>query len=183
MSIFRRTAQSAPPEGRPSHESHSGAQLPMQVLDSLPEAQRGGPVEQLEDGRFVVVGRDLLMITDDRRVLDSGLWHEVQYAAWDAATRGFRVVWSQPDRPTIIGTTVADNPKKLMETITDRVNNTIVATRRFVTSTGVPVAASVRRRVDGELFSVVIASGEISQADQEKAYALETGLRQELGMD
>lgn len=179
MRIFRRKPS---PDRSTGGSLDAAKTLPPAVLASVPEPQRGGPVEPLEDGRFLVVGRDLLMITDDQQLLDSGLWHEVQYASWDAEQRLFQLVWSQPGRPTISGQTVSGHPKELMETITDRVNNTIVATRRFVTADGVPVAASVRRRVDGELFSVVLASGEISEADQEKAYELEAGLREELGM-
>lgn len=163
--------------------SPRGRRLPSDALANIPEDQRGGPYEELEDGRFVVVGRDVVMIADETHVVDSGFWHEVQYASWDARTRQFRLVWSQPDRPALVGRTITDNPKSLMEKITHRVDNTIVATRRFVTSTGVSVAATVRRRIDGELFSAVVASGPISAADEEKAYALEVKLREELGMD
>lgn len=184
MSLFRRAPKSdqdAATEERPLVDPR--AILPERALASIPADQRGGPAEQLEDGRFIVVGRTIVMITDDKGVVDSGFWHEVQYASWDATTRTFRLVWSQPDRPAIIGRTTTDNPREVMEKITHRVDATIVATRRFRTSTGVNVAATVRRRVDGELFSAVIATGPISKADEEKAYALEEDLHRELNME
>lgn len=158
------------------------AELPPSVVASIPEDQRGGPHEQLEDGRFVIVGRNIIMIADDDTVVDSGFWHEIQYASWDNDSRQFRLVWSQPDRPPVEGRTLSANPKDLMEKITLRVNSTIVATRSFFTSAGVRVSITVRRRVDGELFSAVVAAGPISEADEEKAYKLENDLRAELNM-
>lgn len=179
MRFFRRRSVDLPAD----EDTARGADVPAAVVASVPEEQRGGPSEQLADGRFIIAGTDLVMVANEREILDSGLWHEVQYASWDADSRVFRLVWSQPERPAITGQTISDNPKALMERITDGVNNTIVATRRFVTSGGVPVAASVRRRVDGNLFSVVVAAGPISSEDEKKAYQLEASLREELGMD
>ena len=182
MRLFKRDTPETTQQDSTDASPQGGA-LPSAALADIPKDQRGGPYEELEDGRFIVVGRNIIMVTDATHLVDSGLWHEVQYASWDARTRQFRLVWSQPDRPALVGKTISDNPKSLMEKITHRVDDTIVATRRFVTSTGVSVAATVRRRVDGELFSAVVASGPISDADQEKAYELETKLREELGMD
>lgn len=159
------------------------APMPGAVRDLIPEDERGGPSIILEDGRRLIIGRRILMITDDVSILDSGFWHEIQYASWDAGTRLLKLVWSQPDRPSLAVKTVSDNPKDFMEALTLRVDNTIVATRSFTTSGGVPVAASVRRRVDGELFSVIVAGGEISDQDEQHAADLEQKLRDELGME
>ena len=156
--------------------------LPQTVLEAIPADQRGGPHERLEDGRFVIVGRDVVIVADDEKILDSGFWHEVQFAAWKADTRLFTLVWSQPGRPQVVGRTVGDQVNDLMEKISSRVGNTVVATRRFVTDSGTHVAASVRRRIDGKLFSAVVAGGPISEVDEEKAYRLEEELRAELNM-
>ncbi|WP_099332159.1 hypothetical protein [Actinomyces minihominis] len=181
MKLFgrRKNANSVDSELPPQPK---GAPLPESVRLSIPQDQRGGPYEELEDGRFIIVGRNIIMISNEHKVVDSGFWHEVQYASWDASTHTFRLVWSQPDRDPVIGRTITRNPKDLMEKITHRVDDTIVATRRFVTSGGASVAATVRRRVDGELFSAVISSGPISDEDEKKAYRLEADLREELGM-
>lgn len=182
MSIFRRKKnEGAAAAGTSTSNVSQG--LPEEVVASIPKDQRGGPHEEFVDGRHVIVGRDILMVADSGGVVDSGFWHEVQYCSWDAQTRQFTLVWSQPDRPKVEGRTVSDDPEKLMRKITLCVDSTIVATRRFVTSTGVSVAATVRRRVDGELFSAVFAGGVISEADREKAFDLEQTLREELGVE
>lgn len=181
MNIFRRKKN----EGGPAATDLPKAvksELPQALVGTIPADQRGGPYEELVDGRFVIVGRDIVMVADSGGVVDSGFWHEVQYCSWDAQTRQFTLVWSQPERPKVEGRTVSDDPEKLMRKITLCVDSTIVATRRFVTSVGVPVAATVRRRVDGELFSAVFAGGAISEADRNKAFELEQALREELGV-
>lgn len=184
MSIFRRNKRKDGTEdtsvqggGQPQR-----AQLPDSVVDSIPKDQRGGPFDKLRDGRYIIVGRNILMVADEERVIDSGFWHEVQYCAWDAASKRFLLVWSQPERERVEGITITDDPADLMRKITLRVDSTIVATRRFVTSAGISVVATVRRRIDGELFSAVFVGGAISDADQEKAFRLEQSLRDELGL-
>ncbi len=149
----------------------------------IPETQRGGPVEALEDGRSIAAGPDVLMVLNEDGIEDSGLWHEVQFASWDAPSRQLRVVWTQPDRAPIEGVTVSDHPKWLMEKVTTFVNKTIVDTRSFDASSGGRVTASVRRRADGELFSTVVVSGAVSDAEVERAWQMEADLRAELGMD
>lgn len=187
MNIFRKknnvSSEVSVPADGPAEDAEAALSLPEDLLAAIPEDQRGGPFEELMDGRYVIVGRDILMVADSGNVVDSGFWHEVQYCSWDAQTRQFRLVWSQPERPMVEGRTRTTNPEKLMRKITLCVDSTIVATRRFVTSTGVSVAATVRRRVDGELFSAVFVSGMISEADQQKAFDLEQALREELGVE
>lgn len=181
MSIFRwKRNEDAPTAG--TQLLSKSRKLPEKVVTSIPQEQFGGPHEELEDGRYVIVGRDIVMVADSGGVVDSGFWHEVQYCSWDAQTRRFSLVWSQPERPKVEGRTLSDDPEKLMRRITLCVDSTIVATRRFVTSTGVSVAATVRRRVDGELFSSVFAGGAISEVDLKKAFDLEQALREELGV-
>lgn len=184
MSIFRRNKKKSGAEEASVEDVQrtERVRLPDSVVQSIPKDQRGGPVEKLRDGRYIIVGRNILMVADEERVVDSGFWHEVQYCAWDAASRRFLLVWSQPERDRVEGVTVTNDPEDLMRKITLRVDSTIVATRRFVTSTGVSVVATVRRRVDGELFSAVFVGGTISEADQEKAFGLEQSLRDELGL-
>lgn len=157
--------------------------LPPAVVQAIPSDERGGPVVQLKDGRYVVVGKRVLMVTDDTKIVDSGLWHEVQYASWRAEDRVLTLVWTDMDRPSLVVATKSENPKEFMEAVTLRVDNTIVATETFTTSTGVNVAASVRRRFDGHLFSTIVSSGAISAADEQRAIQMEADLRKELNLD
>lgn len=182
--IFRKKKQS--PDGVEQDTQvadEEAVTLPSAVLQAIPEDERGGPAVQLEDGRHVIVGRRVLMVADDTDIVDSGMWHEVQYASWRADDRVLTLVWTDVDKPALVVATKSENPKKFMEAVTLRVDNTIVATRSFTTAEGVNVAASVRRRFDGHLFSTVVASGPTSAVDEQKAIQLEAELREELGLD
>ena len=152
-------------------------------MEAIPTGERGGPHVLLEDGRRLIVGKRVLMVADDTGINDSGFWHEVQYASWKADDKKFTLVWTDPAKRALIGFTESENPKQFMEALTLRVDNTIVATETFTTGNGVNVAATVRRRVDGHLFSSVVASGPISEADEARAFQLEQKLRAELNMD
>lgn len=162
----------------------SGGGLPSAVANALPEGERGGPHTMLEDGRHVVVGNRVLAVVDGAGAVEAvGFWHEVQYASWKADTQTLTVVWTDPKREPLVAATRSENPKRFMEALTLRVDNTIVATRSFTTSGGTNVAATVRRRVDGHLFSAVVVSGPVSEDDERKALALEQELRSELNME
>ena len=156
--------------------------LPRAVVDAIPADERGGPHVRLEDGRRLIVGKRVLMVADDEGISDAGFWHEVQYASWRADDRKFTLVWTDPAKGSLVGVTESENPKQFMEALTLRVDNTIVATETFTTENGVNVAATVRRRVDGHLFSSVVVSGPISEKDEARAFELERKLRAELNM-
>ncbi len=156
--------------------------IPANVEKALPETQRGGPVEELKDGRYIAVGPDALMVVKDGTVVDSGLWHEIQFASWEAQTKQFRVVWVDEDRPSIVGETLSEDPEWLMRKITSFVNKTIVTTRTLQASSGGFVAASVRTRPDGQMFSTVVVSGAVSDQEIERGLEMEKALREELGI-
>ncbi len=157
--------------------------LPNELAVHVPSGDTSQPWEQLEDGRTVVAGRHALILLDEEGVVDSGLWHEVQFARWSLENRTLTVVWAQPDRSPIMVQTITDDPQRLMEAITMRVDKTIVATRSFFAENGTRVSATVRRRPDGELFSILIADGPLAEEDRHKADDTESSLRSELGMD
>ncbi len=149
----------------------------------LPEADRSRPWENLEDKRIVVAGRHGITVVDAQRVIDSGLWHEVQYAKWDPKTCAFTLVWIQPGRPGLVAATLSEDPKRFMETVTSRVTDTIVATRSFFTPEGTRVSASVRRRVDGQLFQTLIADGSLTEDDETKARQVARDLAEEFNVE
>lgn len=157
--------------------------LPSELHHLVPSGDGRQPAEPLEDGSYVVAGRRALIHLDQEGVIDSGLWHEVQFARWNADQKKLSIVWSQPDRAGISGVTVTEDAARLMEAITVRTERTILATRSFITSSGGRVSATVRRRPDGGLFSVLVADGDVTPADIEKGEELERTLRAELGME
>lgn len=157
--------------------------LPVDLARHLPNTEPRDPWEPTDAGGAVVATRHALVILGPLGVIDSGLWHEVQYAKWDATTKTLTVVWSHPDREVVRVQTLTEDPKRLMDAVITRVEKTILATRSFYTADGVRVSATVRRRVDGELFSVLVADGVLSDADRQKAEGIEQGLRDELGLE
>lgn len=182
--IFRNKKSEAAQEPDSDRDpSEDIVSLPASVMRAIPQDERGGPAVRLEDGRYIVVGRRVLMVSDGEKIVDSGFWHEVQYASWRAEDRVLTLVWTDSDRPSLVAATESENPKEFMEAVTLRVDNTIVATQAFTTSTGVNVAASVRRRFDGHLFSTIVSSGPVSEADEARAMQLEADLRSDLNME
>ncbi len=166
-----------------ARDSESASALPESHARFLPDADRGRPWEFLEDGRIVVAGRHGLTVVSEEGVVDSGLWHEIQYAKWEPEGRVFALVWIQPGRPGLTATTVSDDPKRFMEAVTSRVTDTIVATRSFFTPGGTRVSASVRRRVDGQLFQTVIADGPLTADDEIKAEQVGRELAEEFEVE
>lgn len=167
----------------PSGRRQAIAEVPQPFAEYVPSGDQGQPWETVDGDRVMLAGRHALVLIGREGIEDSGLWHEVQYARWTADDRRLTIVWVQPGRDPVVVTTETDDPKALMETITARVQKTIVATRSFYTSDGVKVSASVRRRVDGELFSTLLANGELTADDRIKADEIEQTLRDELGVE
>lgn len=161
------------------------ATLPSDLHDLVPLGDGGQPAEQLDDGRWVVAGKHALILVDaaSRNVIDSGLWHEVQFARWNAATRTLTVVWSEPEHPGFSAVTQTADAARLMEAITVRTERTILATRSVFTPSGTRISATVRRRPDGELFSVLVADGPLSDQEIARGEEIEASLRSELRMD
>ncbi|WRS29405.1 hypothetical protein U6G28_07675 [Actinomycetaceae bacterium MB13-C1-2] len=157
--------------------------LPEPFAQFVPSGDQSQPWESIDEERVVLAGRHALILIGPGGVEDSGLWHEVQYVKWTANNRRLTVIWVQPGREPVVVTTETDDPRSLMEAITTRVEKTIVATRSFYTPTGVKVSASIRRRVDGELFSTLLADGDLSEDDRIKADEIEQTLREELGVE
>ncbi|MFZ1381174.1 MAG: hypothetical protein WAS54_00110 [Scrofimicrobium sp.] len=159
------------------------AELPEPFSKFAPSGDQSQPWEAVDGDRVVLAGRHALVLIGEEGVEDSGLWHELQYVKWTVNNRRLTVVWVQPGREPLVVTTETDDPRSLMGAITARVQKTIVATRSFYTPSGVKVSASVRRRVDGELFSTLLADGDLTEDDRIKADGIEQTLREELGVE
>lgn len=166
-----------------SGSNETGEPLAEPFKDFVPADDLKQPWEPVDGDRVVLAGRHALMLVGADGIQDSGLWYEVQFARWAVDTKRLTVVWIQPEREPMVVTTESDNPKRLMQAVSARVSKTIVATRSFFTATGVRVSASVRRRVDGELFSTLIADGPMTEDDRIKADEIERTLREDLGVE
>ena len=159
--------------------------LPSELHHLVPAGDGAHPAEQLDEDLWVVAGKHALILIDSKQcsVVDSGLWHEVQFARWQADTRKLTVVWAEPDHPGFSGITQTEDAGRFMEAVTVRTERTILATRSIYTPSGTRISATVRRRPDGELFSVLVADGPLSDKEVARGEEIEATLRSELGMD
>lgn len=136
-----------------------------------------------ESGQYLVAGVHALFVINDAGVVDAGMWYEVQYARWDAQTRQIVVVWVDPERPLLVLVTAEENPASFMKILTGHVNNAIVISRQATGKGGAVVTATVRRRIDGKLFSSVIVQGNLLDEDRDLAGQLEADVRSEVGLE
>lgn len=157
--------------------------IPDKMAAGLPGYDQDAPFVLTESGEALVAGRYALIVGDRSGITDSGLWHEIQYASWEAQTRTLTVVWVDPERSIHRFVTVDDNPQQFMRIVTSRVNDTIVTTRQAPSASGATVTASIRRRIDGELFSTVIIQGKQGPDTTECAQRLEGAIRKEVGLE
>ena len=156
--------------------------VPSALSSHLPEYDTRAPATLLEDGRYLVAGKYALFLVEQQGIVDSGMWYQVQYASWNADNKKLRILWTDPEAPPLTLTTVDDDPKKFMRTLTSRVDNTIVASRHRQLPSGTTVTVTVRRRADGQLFSSVLADGDVQVADEPYLDALENEVRGEVGL-
>jgi len=137
----------------------------------------------LEDGRWVVAGRDAFLVVAAGGVSDSAMWYQIQHMRWTGETRTLTVNWVDPGRPPLAARTVSEDPQDFMADVSAKVTHALVVQKVLTTSTGTRVTAAVRRREDGQLFSTLVADGPLSPADHRRADQLERTVREDVGLD
>lgn len=158
-------------------------QIPADIRSLLPSGDGRAPAEELAPGGWIVAGTHAIILADEERIVDSGMWYEVATAKWDAQDRMLRVEWIDPAREPIRVETVSKDPRALMRTIADRVDHSIVVHKSTKASNGTRIVVWIRRREDDELFSVLTAYGPLDEAGEEEAARFEKQLREGVGLD
>lgn len=156
--------------------------VPAPLRRFLPDGDGRAPAERLADGRYLVAGSYALILLAADGVQDAGMWYEVQYARWEAATRTCTVVWVDPARPRLAVRTSSRDARRFMREVAEHVNHALVATSSVRLEGGTRVTAQVRRREDGELFSTLVADGPLDAAGEARADALEREVRESVGL-
>lgn len=156
--------------------------LPSWAVKHLPMADSDSVFTWTEERAVLVAGTHALFLIDETGLREGGMWYQVQYARWDANTRKLVVVWVDPDRPLLTLTTTADNPARFMKILTSRVDKAIVVSRQVTVPSGARLTATIRRRIDGELFSSVTVQGELASRETEILRGLEAEVRREVGL-
>ncbi len=156
--------------------------LPASLASLLPSYDRRSHSVECEDGVWVVAGRHALILVSQDGVVDSALWYEIQRGAWESETRTLSVVWVDPERAPLNLRTCGD-PQAFMGAMSEAVHRSLVLLQSTVTASGTRITAQIRRREDGELFSILTTDGDISPSEAATADALEYAVREAVGLE
>lgn len=108
-------------------------------------------------------------------------WYDVARARWEADGQLFALEWVDPSRRPLTGKTEGD-PAQFMRHASEYVNHSIVLHTQVEAPGGTTITAWVRRGEEG-LFSVLTADGPLDAAGRRAADALETSVREAVGLD
>ena len=146
--------------------------------DLLPRGDADALHIELDDGAILVAGRYALIMIREGEVIDSAMWYEVQSARWEGEKQELSVSWVDPARSPLVVHSSHSPMRAFMEDISEKVNRTQVLVRSVKAPNG-----AVRKREDGELFSVLAARGRLDDEAMELAHSLEKQLRESVGLE
>ena len=149
----------------------------------VPTGDANSPHIELSDSRILVSGRFALILIEEDHVVDSGMWYEIQNARWNGEKQELRVTWVDPSRAPLIVHSHDSSMRPFMEDISEKVNRTQVLVRSIKAPNGAVITAQIRKREDGELFSVLAARGRLDDEAMELAHSLEKQLRESVGLE
>lgn len=141
------------------------------------------PAVELNDGNWLLpasAGPVLLTAEEPQLV---GYWYEIQHVAWKSRSRELQITWVDPQREPYRAITASRDPGEFMAATRDRVDYHTFATLRRVSDEGTVIIAAVRRRLDGELFSTLVAYGPLDEAGQLLADQTEAEVREQAGLN
>lgn len=157
--------------------------LPPNLVTQLNRAERVRPQAQGCNGEvYVLADRGLLRVDEAGQVVQLCDWFEVQQAIWVGESRRLAVRWVDPQRQTLIIFLAEHEQTEFMRVFDELVAATIVSTVRRKADNGTAIVVSVRRRLDGELFSAVVVDGSLTAQGQQLAVDLERNLRDSVGL-
>ena len=144
--------------------------------DIVPTGDANSPHIELSDSRILVSGRFALILIEEDHVVDSGMWYEIQNARWNGEKQELRVTWVDPSRAPLTLKSSDSSMRPFMEDLSEKVNRTQVVVRNVTAPSGTVITGQIRRREDGELFSVLSANGPLAQT-------CERQLRERVGLE
>ena len=122
--------------------------------DLLPRGDADALHIELDDGAILVAGRYALIM-----------------------------IWVDPARSPLVVRSSHSPMRPFMEDISEKVNRTQVLVRSVKAPNGAVITAQIRKREDGELFSVLAARGRLDDEAMELAHSLEKQLRESVGLE
>ena len=149
----------------------------------VPTGDANSPHIELSDSRILVSGRFALILIEEDRVVDSGMWYEIQNARWNGEKQELRVTWVDPSRAPLIVHSRDSSMRSFMEDLSEKVNRTQIVVRNVTAPSGTVITGQIRRREDGELFSVLAANGPLDDEGIALAQSFERQLRESVGLE
>lgn len=149
----------------------------------VPAGDANSPHIELSDSRILVSGRFALILIEEDHVVDSGMWYEIQNARWNGEKQELRVTWVDPSRAPLILKSSDSSMRPFMEDLSEKVNRTQVVVRNVTAPSGTVITGQIRRREDGELFSVISANGPLDDEGIAVAHSFERQLRESVGLE
>ena len=132
--------------------------LPDAVSAHLPSGDRPLVVAPMADGPWLVVTREALLVVGEDGLGQRNAWHEIETGAWDGDSRTFTITWADRERPEQHLVLDSDDVQSFTAALRERVQASVVH-HDTAQIDGTAVRATVRRREDGTLYSLLTAFG------------------------
>ena len=93
------------------------------------------------------------------------------------------MTWVDPSRAPLIVHSSDSSMRPFMEDLSEKVNRTQVVVRNITAPSGTVITGQIRRREDGQLFSVLAANGPLDDEGIAVAQSFERQLRESVGLE
>ncbi|HLV05691.1 hypothetical protein [uncultured Georgenia sp.] len=157
--------------------------LPDPVAAHLPRGDRPLAAAPMTNGSWVVVARDALLVVGEDGLGQRTAWHEIETGVWDGDTRTFTITWADRERPEQSLVLEHDDVAVLTAALRERVQASVVH-HETIEVGRTRVRATVRRREDGSLYSLLTAFGPLPRDEdvERQLDDLERRVREAVGL-
>ncbi len=158
--------------------------LPTAVAAHLARTDRVLLAERLAGGGWAVITRDALVLADDDGIRLRAAWHEIDTGAWEGSSLTFTITWADRRRADEQLVLTHDDVATFTAALRERVQASVVHAETIELGPA-RVRATVRRREDGALYSMVTAFGALEGTPEETAEIddLERRVRESAGLE
>lgn len=157
--------------------------LPDAVAAHLPAGDKPLASAPMRNGSWAVVARDALLVVGEDGLGQRTVWDEIETGTWDGDTRTFTITWAdreRPDQPLVLD---SDDVDLLTAAMRERVQASVVH-QEVIEIDRTRVRATVRRREDGSLYSLLTAFGPLPRSEDvdRRLDELEARVREAVGL-
>ncbi|HLS72316.1 MAG TPA: hypothetical protein VK046_00995 [Actinomycetaceae bacterium] len=159
------------------------AQLPEPVAAHLPDGDQPLVSAPLANGPWVVVARNALLVVGEEGLAQRAAWHEIETGTWDGETRTFTIIWADRERGEESLVFDSDDVALFTSALRERVQASVVH-HETIQIGSTRVRATVRRREDESMYSLITAFGPLPDSPEveRELDALESRVREAVGL-